>query len=65
LFFNVIKWEKVHFKHPSREARHKQKNDTPQKLGNFILFRMFLEATVFNIAIKYTSENMKPPPWLP
>jgi hypothetical protein len=53
LFFNVIKWEKVHFKHPSTSRSMSQKIMIHHKLGNFILFKLCMRKHhMFNIAIR-------------
>jgi hypothetical protein len=57
LFFNVIKWEKLHFKHPSNSQSISQKIMIHHKLGNLILFKLCMEPSVFKISLKINKQK--------
>jgi hypothetical protein len=65
LFFNVCNQTgKSTLKHPSTSRSMSQKIMIHHELGNCILFKLYMETSVFNIAIRETSENTEPPPRL-
>jgi hypothetical protein len=64
--YNVIKWGKSVFKHPSTSRSMSQKIMIiiPKHRKFHPLYIVIETNYTFDIAIKNTGENLEPPPWL-